>query len=183
MGQSWRTWVPDQAAADAPALTGPEQPLLMLEADPPLPIVRTALAAEMWVVGAHGGAGESSLAGLVDTWLPAEHSWPQSTLPARCVLTARTSAAGLLAAQAALRQWAAGNTPVELIGLVLLADAPGRLPAPLRDLAGLVAGGAPRCWLVPWIEQWRAGDPHLTRELARLIRDLTALTDTTRRSP
>ena len=57
MGQSWRTWVPDQAAADAPALTGPEQPLLMLEADPPLPIVRTALAAEMWVVGAHGGAG------------------------------------------------------------------------------------------------------------------------------
>ncbi|MFN8185200.1 MAG: DUF6668 family protein [Candidatus Nanopelagicales bacterium] len=182
MGQSWRTWVPDQAAADAPALTGPGQPLLMLEADPALPIVPTALVAEMWVVGAHGGAGESTLAGLVDTWLPAEHSWPQSTLPATCVLTARTSAAGLLAAQAALRQWAAGDTPVALAGLVLLADAPGRLPGPLRELAGLVAGGAPRCWSIPWIEQWRLGELHLTRDVTRLIRDLTAITDTTRRT-
>jgi len=134
------------------------------------------------VVGAHGGAGESSLAGLVDAWQPAEHTWPDAERPAACVLTARTSATGLLAAQAALRQWAAGDTPVELTGLVLLADAPGRLPAPLRDLAALVAGGAPRCWAIPWIEQWRLGEPYVSRDVARLIRDLTAVINTTRRS-
>jgi len=154
----------------------------MLTADPALPIVPTRCLAELWVVGAHGGSGESTLAGLVDSWLPAEHAWPDAPLPAGCVVTARTSVAGLLAAQAALRQWAAGDTPVALAGLVLLADAPGRLPRPLRELADLVAGGAPRCWSIPWIEQWRLGEPHLTRHVTRLIRDLTAITDTTRRT-
>ena len=181
MGESWRSWVPEAVLAGPPVVTGPGQPLLMLDADSVLPITPTPLVAELWVVGAHGGAGESSLAGLVDAWLPAEHAWPDAPRPAACVLTARTSATGLLAAQAALRQWAAGDTPVELAGLVLLADAPGRLPAPLRDLAALVAGGAPRCWSIPWIEQWRLGEPHVTREVARLIRDLIAVIDTTRR--
>jgi hypothetical protein len=94
-----------------------------------------------------------------------------------CVLLARTSATGLLAARAALRQWAAGDAPVELAGLVLLADAPGRLPGPLRDLAALVAGGAPRCWSIPWVEAWRLGEPVVTREVSRVIRDLTAVID------
>lgn len=181
----WRDWVPAVAEhpVSAPVVTGPAAPLPMLTADPALPIVPTGRTAELWVVGAHGGSGESTLAGLVDPWQPSEHTWPDSALPATCVLTARTSAAGLLAAQAALRQWAAGDTAVELAGLVLLADAPGRLPGPLRELAGLVAGGAPRCWSIPWIEQWRLGEPHVSRDLARLIRDLTAVIDTTTRRP
>ena len=181
-GQTWQAWVPVAAPEPLPAVTGPAAPLPMLTADPALPIAPTERIADLWVVGAHGGAGESTLAALVDGWLAAEHAWPDAPQPAPCVLTARTSAGGLLAAQAALRQWAAGDTPVHLTGLVLLADAPGSLPRPLRDLAGLVAGGAPRCWSIPWIEQWRLGQAQVTRDVARLIRDLTVVTDTTRRS-
>lgn len=158
-------------------MTGPAGPLPMLDADPALPVVPDVRLAALWVVGAHGGAGESTLAGLGDDWLPAEHAWPGCPLPGRCVLTARTSATGLLAARAALRQWAAGDAPVDLAGLVLLADAPGRLPGPLRDLAALVAGGAPRCWSIPWVEAWRLGEPVVTREVSRVIRDLTAVID------
>lgn len=164
----------------APGLTGPAEPLPWLVAEPVLPVVAMASAADLWLVGAHGGAGESTLADLVATWRAAGHVWPQRPEPAACVVTARTSAAGLLAAQAVLRQWAAGDVPVCLYGLVLIADAPGGLPRPLRDLAEVVAGGAPRCWLLPWIESWRFGDPQPTRPADRLIRELTAVTDTRR---
>lgn len=167
---------------EVPAFTGPASPVLWLSAEPALPVVATPCLADLWIVGAHGGAGESTVADLVDTWQAAGHAWPQRPQPVSCVLTARTSAGGLLAAQAALRQWAAGDAPVRLHGLVLIADAPGRLPRPLGDLAELVAGGAPRCWLLPWIQAWRFGDPQLPRPVTRLIRELTAVTDTTRRT-
>jgi len=32
---------------------------------------------------------------------------------------------------------------VRLLGLVLVADTPGKVPAPIRDLAKVVGGGAP----------------------------------------
>ena len=58
----------------------------------------------------------------------------------------------------------AGLVPVvdgtaEVLGVVLFADAPGRLPPPLKELAQVVVGGAPRSWLIPWIEAWRYAEP------------------------
>jgi hypothetical protein len=90
------------------------------------------------------------------------------------VLVARTHAAGLAAAQAAARQWAAGEVPerIELLGLVAVADAPGRLPRSLRELLDLVAGGVPRMWRLPWVEALRCGTPPT---LARLPSCFTAL--------
>jgi len=96
------------------------------------------------------------------------------------VLVARTNARGLRAAQAAATQWAAGLVPhVEVVGLVLMADAPGRLPKALRDLAQVVGGGVPRVWTVPWIEALRLGESltlaDLPRDGRRLVDELTAL--------
>ncbi|MBX9244627.1 hypothetical protein ICW40_07365 [Actinotalea ferrariae] len=96
------------------------------------------------------------------------------------VLVARPHASGLRAAQKAATHWAAGALPdVQLLGLVIVADAPGRLPRPLRELAALVSGGVPQTWQVPWIESWRLGDDvaleSAPREVRRLIADLTAL--------
>jgi hypothetical protein len=96
------------------------------------------------------------------------------------VLIARSSGRGLRAAQAAATQWAAGLAPnVEVLGLVIVADAPGRLPRPLRELAQLVSGGVPRTWTVPWVESWRLGEPvaldSAPREVRRLVDELTAL--------
>lgn len=115
----------------------------------------------LWVYGVHGGSGESRIAALNANWSATGHQWPHATTPARPVLlVARTSAHGLNAAHTAIADWAAGRVPgtPSLAGLVLVADAPGRLPRPLADLAKLVAGGVERSWRIGWSEQWRLGD-------------------------
>ena len=117
--------------------------------------------AAVWWLGAHGGAGESTLEELFSGSRAAGHSWPVSAAPlppAQVVLVARTHAHGLRSAQSAVREWAAGDVEVLLLGLVLFADAPGRLPRALRQLADLVAGGVPAVWWLPWIEAWRIGE-------------------------
>ncbi len=138
--------------------------------------------AELWWVGTHGGAGESTLAALVPEWPAGEHAWPRTpgSDPARVVLVARSHMRGLRAAQAAATQWACGLVPyIEVLGLVIVADAPGRLPRPLRDYAQLVSGGVPRTWTVPWTEAWRLGEPPVLsdapREVRRLVDELSAL--------
>jgi len=145
-----------------------------------LPLRRFLQGPRLWIVGAHGGSGETTLASLHEAWWPAGHCWPQGpTGTSGCVLTARTSADGLLAAQSALAQWAAsGAGTARLLGLVLIADAPGKLPRPLRELACVVAGGAPRLWMMPWIEAWRLGaqpTPDCVRGLSLLVDELNAV--------
>jgi hypothetical protein len=126
------------------------------------------------------------LARLVPEWVAAEHAWPQVALecgPAPVVLVARSHAYGLQAAQAAATQWAAGLVPnVEVLGLVVVADAPGKWPRPLRELLQVVAGGVPRTWSLPWMEAWRLGDdPRFItnpREVRRLVDNLHTLLNT-----
>ncbi len=136
------------------------------------------MAARVWWVGVHGGAGETTLATLFGGSRATSHVWPLpvagDVAPPCVVLVARTHASGLKAAQEALRDWAAGDLPVKLLGLVLIADAPGRLPKPLRDLAQLVAGGAPTVWRIPWHEPWRRGEPIEPVEAPAAIRSLMA---------
>jgi hypothetical protein len=75
------------------------------------------------------------------------------------VLVARTHASGLRAAQAAARQWASGALPtVRLLGLIAVADAPGKRPRALRELLELISGGVPQTWELPWVEALRLGD-------------------------
>lgn len=174
------------ARPDVLAPTGPTAPQPGVPAPDrvdQLPVVDRAQAAELWWVGTHGGSGESTLAALVPGWVDADHSWPRVAGhdgPARVVLTARSNAHGLLAAQKAATQWAAGLvSDVDVIGLVIVADAPGRLPRPLRDLAQVVGGGVARTWHVPWVEAWRLGEPAeaagAPRSVRRLLDELTSL--------
>lgn len=151
----------DDVVGDPTGPVGP-QPHVAAPEDG-LPVRCTDASALLWIVGAHGGSGESTLAGLAPSWRAAGHAWPEAVTgePMACVVVARTSVRGLLAARTALTQWAASGAgvSVRLLGLVLVADAPGRLPAPIRDLAQVVGGGAPRSWRVPWVEAWRLGAP------------------------
>lgn len=166
------------------AVTGPTAPQRGVPAPDrvdQLRVLARRAPAPLWWLGVHGGAGESTLAALVPEWSASDHGWPQvpGAAPARVVLTARSNVRGLRAAQAAATQWAAGLVPfVEVIGLVIIADAPGRLPKPLRDLAHVVGGGVPRTWSLPWVEAWRLGEPPAVetapREVRRLLDDLRA---------
>jgi hypothetical protein len=140
--------------------------------------------AAVWWLGAHGGAGESTLEELFCGSRAADHRWPLAgsgeTAP-HVVLVARTHAHGLTAAQHAIREWAAGGVEVLLLGLVLIADAPGRLPHGLRQLAALVAGGVPAVWSLPWIEAWRVGEPpgpqNAPKVVRQLLEDLRVMTE------
>ena len=135
-----------------------------------------ALPAERgwWWLGCHGGAGVTSLAALIGGGAEAGRGWPNPPPEQRApvVLVARTHATGLLRAQSAARQWASQMLPggIDLLGLVLLPDAPGDLPRPLEELARLVSGGVPECWRLPWIEELRYGDLDTVPRLPALRR-------------
>jgi hypothetical protein len=91
----------------------------------------------------------------------ANHRWPipPPPIPTPVILVARTHGSGLRAAQRAATEWASGVVQgVAVLGLVLIADAPGRLPRVLDDFADIVGGGVPRVWDIPWIEEWRRGE-------------------------
>jgi hypothetical protein len=95
------------------------------------------------------------------------------------VLVARTNFTGLTGAQRAAIEWASDTLGdrVQLEGLALIADAPGRRPKALRDLEQVITGGIPRSWQLPWINAWRLGpvtasDP-LPGEFRGLLADLS----------
>jgi hypothetical protein len=153
-----------QPAAAQPPLTGPAAPQPGVTAPPEQEqLAKFAIPAAdtIWWVGVHGGAGESTMARLLPGSRAADHRWPipPPPVPVSTVLVARTHAYGLRSAQRAAAEWASGAVQgVAVLGLVLVADAPGRLPRVLDDFADIVGGGVPRVWDVPWIEEWRRGE-------------------------
>jgi hypothetical protein len=117
----------------------------------------------LWL-SAHGGSGATTMSaatglGCEETLLPAL----DTLVSVPVIVVARTHAHGLLCAQQLAARAASGGlglaTPHHLAGLVLVADAPGKLPKPLAELAHLVSGGYPRTWRVPYVEAWRLGEP------------------------
>jgi hypothetical protein len=124
----------------------------------------------LWL-SAHGGAGTTTLRrciGFGNEIASLRSASPDSVV----VVVARTSAEGLRRAQqiAAVH---ASKTSTELLGgLVLVADAPGKLPRPLEDLARLVTGGYTDSWRIPWIEAARLGEPPDLAKAPRIVRAL-----------
>ncbi len=116
----------------------------------------------VWWLGVHGGAGESTLARLFRGTRAAEHRWPVGSPAggkALVVLVARTSFWGMTAVQGAMREWdQRERAHVFVLGLVLVAHRPGRLPKDLRRLQRDLQGATERMWLVPWCEHWSAGE-------------------------
>ena len=135
---------------------------------------------DLFILGVHGGAGESTYAPLIPGAFEAQHRWPVPPSGQRLsvVLICRSSAAGLLAAKHAITDWASGSLPgVQLLGLAIVADAPGKLPRPLRELAHALGGAVPRVWSLPWSEAARLGAPvsaNSSKEVRSLVEHLSA---------
>lgn len=131
----------------------------------------------LWVVGAHGGAGTSTWAHLLGAG-DAGAAWPKHVNPSRSldiVVCCRSTAAGLRAAQDVAIEWAAGALTGQLVGLVVGADAPGRLPRELREQLQITSGAFPRYTFVPWQAQWRfAGENGKGVEHSRHINKIAA---------
>ncbi|MCX4904457.1 DUF6668 family protein [Streptomyces sp. NBC_00878] len=131
---------------------------------------------EIGWVKAHGGSGATSLAetlGGVDVGA----RWPDPARgePRRVVLVGRTSASGLRSVSQALGALKEGNAPqgLDLLCVVLVADAPGRLPLGLLRRIRVLRSVA-RVHRVPWIPAWRTGGrpktvPRQLTTLAKLV--------------
>ncbi|MBY6537672.1 hypothetical protein HQ325_03205 [Rhodococcus sp. BP-349] len=120
------------------------------------PVAGVGRAPVMWLLGAHGGAGVSTLARV---WAPAADAhggWPAHDRYRSVIVVARTHRTGLAAAHDLLLQSAAGLTGgCTVLGLALVPDAPGKLPKTLRRSADVVASAAPAVWHLPWVPDLR----------------------------
>ena len=130
---------------------------------------RPAVGRWLWL-GLHGGAGVSTLAqavpGGID--LGGLHGKPP-LLPV--VAVCRSHAGGLGAAQ----EWAPrapGLLRSEVVGLVVVADAPGPLPRGLKLGVRLVRGAYRHLWEVPWVPAWRVGQSIPSEQLPAAVRRL-----------
>jgi hypothetical protein len=124
-------------------------------------------------VAAHGGAGASSLAQVIGgTDVGSRWPDPARAEPARVMLVARTHAAGLQAASQALNALREGRHPpgLTLVALVLVADAPAKLPVTLRRQIRVLRSVVP-IRRVPWIAGWRVGQQ--PKRLPRALRQLS----------
>ena len=121
----------------------------------------SAVASAHWCwVGAHGGAGVTTLRAALGG---AEGT--AGGLPV--VVVARSHRHGLSAAQHAARAYEGpGAEDPRPLGLVVVDDAPGRLPPALCDLARLVTGAYERSWRIPWDARLRT-DPYDPAHLPR----------------
>ncbi len=162
----WRELVPHAAIPSPP----PDRQLPLRELDD------QEFDTPLFLLGAHSAAGEKTLARVLPEAKAADHAWPiapQGRAAARVALVARTSASGLRAAQTALTDWMSGRPRAELAGVILNADAPGKLPAQLHELVELVthaAGG--RVTHIAWQPAWRLGDSTPDARVARQLSDL-----------
>ncbi|MDX3850995.1 DUF6668 family protein [Streptomyces sp. AK02-01A] len=134
-------------------------------------------------VGAHGGAGVTTLAAQFGG-LDSGTNWPGSDAAPHgaVLLVARTHAAGLQSASRTLDALRQGRHPAadRLAALVLVADAPGRLPLKLARRVRVLRSAVRVVW-VPWIAAWRVGDTLQgpTKEIGALAALTTQLSHTT----
>ncbi|WP_367321408.1 DUF6668 family protein [Streptomyces sp. HUAS ZL42] len=124
-------------------------------------------------VATHGGAGTTTLAAVYGGH-DCGRDWPGPGHPHSVLLVARTHAAGLTAVVRTIEVFRRGEAPagLDLDAVVLVADAPGRLPRPLAQHVRLIESVID-VYRVPWVPAWRVGDlsgrpPRETEALARL---------------
>ncbi|MHA2788308.1 DUF6668 family protein [Corynebacterium sp. S7] len=104
------------------ALTVAEEPIFTGEGYSPV----------AWAVGAHGGAGATTLARTLAPVGDAGAAWPTKDEYPLCVVVCRSTRMGLDAAQSAVLQAKSGHAgECEVLGVVIVADAPGRTPKSL----------------------------------------------------
>ncbi|MCU1641737.1 MAG: hypothetical protein JWN03_2012 [Nocardia sp.] len=142
-------WDPETITPPAPERQAPvrQTPLPTIGPYPPL----------FAVLGAHGGAGTSTLARWwahsADTGL----AWPSSVRTTqRVIVAARDCIPGLTAAADRLREWHGGLAPggIEVLGLVVTPARPGKVPSAVRRyrqiVADLVEGAI---WSIQWHDE------------------------------
>lgn len=151
---------PGESSESAPGwLAVPEHRLRAPVWDSPVPRPSGRPPA-FWLLGAHGGAGVSTLEAI---WAPAADSrrgWPAAETNPFVVVVARMHAAGLDAAHRLCLQHQGGSAgDCELLGLVTVATTPGKPAVSLTRRRELVAAAAGASWHIDWVPELLTSTP------------------------
>ena len=171
---AYRARAPEAPRADVFSPPPPQRQLLVRQHS------AAGEARPAWLfVAAHGGSGAALLARL--SWQPykaaveagtagrsaedlafgvtAGRAWPNPALEPTnsVVVVCQTTMRGLAWARDLAAQYLSGCVPagLRLLGVLTIADQPGRLPPPLAAARGLLAGAYPHCWAVPYVPAYR----------------------------
>ena len=184
--ERWTTQHP-QEAVPAPEAT-PQGPPPFVVAAPrppgdPLPRVTgpapTTTPQPFTWVGAHGGAGASSLA-ATGTGADLTAAWPDPAFgwPSAVAVVCRSNMAGLDAAARLLQEAAAGLVPdLHVVALVVVDDQPARHSKKIRTRIRELGGTVPHVFRVPWINSWREEPYKPARSTAKVAVRIEALVE------
>jgi hypothetical protein len=117
----------------------------------------------LWWVGAHGGAGTTTLAAVTGLGVDIGAGWPTpipGNPPIRVVLVCRASASGALAATGAVEQWRRqpNLADTKIVGVVSVAASARKPPRRATERLRMLSGWVPAWWQVGWIEEYLAAD-------------------------
>ncbi|WP_083581030.1 hypothetical protein [Rhodococcus rhodnii] len=124
----------------------------------------------VWLLGASGGVGVSSLTRSIAYAGDCGRAWPSRIGPREdsplIVIVARTTMHSLRHAHDLLLQHGAGATPegTTVLGVAAVADSDRPLSTPIRSQLHVLSSLAGALWHVPWIEPWRVLEPHALPE-------------------
>ncbi len=147
----------------------------------PTAIAANGVRPAWYFIAAHGGSGAGLLATF--SWQPYEaamkaareageqpgelppfglaagRAWPNPALEptGRSIVVCQTTMRGLAWARDLAAQYLSGGAPkgTHLLGVVTVADQPGRLPQPIAAAKNLLAGAYPDAWHVPYVPEYR----------------------------
>lgn len=118
------------------------------------------IAPAVWMVGAHGGAGCSTLAMMMAPMGDAGQVWPAAEENPFCVLVCRSTKYGLERAhQAALQARAGEAGDITLLGIVVVEDTAGKCPKALERKISVIEEHF-RVWRIPYIHELRLIEPY-----------------------
>ena len=108
----------------------------------------------VWLLGAHGGAGVSTLAQYWDFAEDAKHQWPCGTAreveSPYVVVVCRETIQGLSSAHDLILEHRNRGSACELLGLVTVANAAGAVPKDVRQRRAIVTGAVQAHWSIGW---------------------------------
>lgn len=130
----------------------------------PIPLQRSVAPPMVWLLGAHGGAGVSTLAHQLGVAGDARRRWPSGRFTEQesplVLIVAAEHATGLDAASEVLRQHLSGQgSAAHLVGLVTVSQVKGKLPTSLDYRLRTLGDIAPRMWRIPFVEGYHARTP------------------------
>jgi hypothetical protein len=135
-------------------------------------------AAEFVWLGAHGGSGVSSLAIVSGQGVALTGQWPDPALgwPHLVAVVCRSNGSGFTSAARLIQEWASASVPgIELVALVVVADAPTKLTRGLKARLHELSGTVPQVLTVPWIAAWRDGPASVHPAVTEVASCLAAL--------